>query len=156
MKKIKAYTLIEVAVAMLLAGICISICYTAYGIIDNYYQSFQQKNQATDQVLSLKHVLEKDFLQSKAVLKNGEGIKLNQDSVTINYLFEQQYILREINELHTDTFKIASQNLQLSFEGAEVQEDGLVDEIKFTAILAKGIVVPLQVNKRYSSENLFK
>lgn len=156
MQKIRAYTLIEVAVAMLLAGICISICYTAYGIINNYYQNFQQKNQTTDQVLTLKHVLEKDFLQSKSILRSEKGIKLDQDSTAINYLFEQGYILREIPEFHTDTFKIAAQDLRLAFESVEVQEDSLVDEIKFTVILAKGITVPMQVNKHYSSENLFK
>ena len=44
MKKINAYTLMEVTVAMLLSAICIGIAYSAYDIIGNYYRSFQQKN----------------------------------------------------------------------------------------------------------------
>lgn len=156
MKKIEAYTLLEVTVAMLLSAICITICYSAYGIIGKYYASFQQKNQTADVVLSLRHVLERDFLKSKLVLKNDNGIELQQDSSKIYYIFNPDAVLRKLDEIHTDTFKLKSSELNFFFEGQEIIEPDTIDELRFKALLDQRISAPIQVNKFYSAENLFK
>ncbi|KQR70894.1 hypothetical protein [Pedobacter sp. Leaf176] len=154
-KKIKAYTLMEVTIAMLLSAICISICYSAYGIIGSYYRTFQLKNETADAALSLRHVLEKDFLKSKLVLSTDSGLMMQQDSSTILYTFREKAILRELPELHTDTFKISYSGLQFFFEGEILEQKDTVDRMDLEILLDKAAVAKIRVEKKYSAENLF-
>ncbi|MBB2145789.1 hypothetical protein GM921_09845 [Pedobacter sp. LMG 31464] len=154
MKKIKAYTLLEVTVAMLLSAICITICYSAYGIIGKYYTVFQAKNQQATEVLGLKQVLARDFLKSRFVLKSEDGFELIRDSVLIRYSFSAGHVLRQLNTLHTDTFHLEPSELLCFFEGRPVDVPDTVDQVQFKLSLAKGVRIPLQVNKVYSAENL--
>lgn len=154
-KKIKAYTLMEVTIAMLLSAICISICYSAYGIIGSYYQTFKLKNETADAALSLRHVLEKDFLKSKLVLSTDSGLMMQRDSSTILYTFREKAILRELPELHTDTFKVSYSGLQFFFEGEILEQKDTVDRMDLEILLDKAAVAKIRVEKKYSAENLF-
>lgn len=153
--KIRAYTLMEVTVAMLLSAICISICYTAYGIIGDYYHLFHQKNESADQVLSLKHALEKDFLKSNYILKQEDGFELLIDTTKIHYSFEEQAVLRKFGAIHTDTFKLQTKALKATFEGKELLEIDTIDQVSFTILLDKNTFTTIEVNKWYSAQNLF-
>jgi Tfp pilus assembly protein PilE len=154
-QQIKAYTLMEVTVAMLLSAICITLCYSAYGIITGYYHEFGKKNETIAAVLSLKQVLERDFLKSKYVLRNENEIILINDSTNIKYLFDSNFVARNFNELHTDTFKLTTTGFAASFEKIEIVNTDTIDHLSFDAILPKHKIVPIQINKIYSSENLF-
>lgn len=146
----------EVTVAMLLSAICISICYTAYSIIGDYYRLFHQKNETADQVLSLRHVLEKDFLKSSYILKQEDGFELLIDTTKIHYTFDEHAVLRKFGEIHTDTFKVETQNLKTYFDGVELMEIDTIDQIGFTILLAKNTPTTIQLNKLYSAKDLFK
>jgi len=146
----------EVTVAMLLSAICAGICYTAYGLINEYYRTFQQKNERVDQVLSLKHVLEADFLKSTYVIRTVDGFELAQDSLSLNYLMKPGLILREVKELHTDTFKIDWQDLKCSYENREVQDADTLDHVEFMIKIRSKPGLPVSVNKIYSAQNLFQ
>jgi len=156
MTKIKAYTLMEVTVAMLLSAICIGIAYSAYDIIGNYYRTFQQKNEKADALLSIREVLSKDFQKSKLVRSMPDGILLEQDSVNINYVFEADHILRQIPSLRTDTFKVVWKDRYVGFEGNEVLEPDTIDLLKLKVTLDQHSLVPLTFYKHYSAQNLFQ
>lgn len=156
MKKINAYTLMEVTVAMLLSAICIGIAYSAFDIIGNYYRTFQQKNEKADALLSIREVLSKDFQRSKLVMNTADGILLEQDSVSINYVFEADRILRQIPSLRTDTFKVVWKDKYVGFEGNEVLEPDTIDLLKLKVTLDQHSLVPLTFYKHYSAQNLFQ
>lgn len=156
MKKINAYTLMEVTVAMLLSAICIGIAYSAFDIIGNYYRTFQQKNEKADALLSIREVLSKDFQKSKLVMNTPDGILLEQDSVNINYVFEADRILRQIPSLRTDTFKVVWKDKYAGFEGNEVLEPDTIDLLKLKITLDQHSLVPLTFYKHYSAQNLFQ
>lgn len=156
MKKIKAYTLMEVTVAMLLSAICIGIAYSAYDIIGNYYRSFQQKNEKADALLSIREVLSKDFQKSKLVLNTTDGILLDQDSLSIQYVFEADQILRKTPSLRVDTFKVIWKDRYVGFEGAEILEPDTIDLLKLKITLDQHSLVPLTFYKHYSAQNLFQ
>lgn len=157
MRKIKAYTILEVTVAMLLSAICITICYTAYTIIGNYYEKFQQKNQKADALTSLKHVMTRDAFKSRLMWRTEDGIALEkEDHTMISYQFGANVILRKFSEQHIDTFKLVCENWESYFEGKYIADEKVIDRLYFEVRLDPHILVPLQVNKDYSSENLFK
>jgi hypothetical protein len=146
----------EVTIAMLLSAICISICYTAYGIIGNYYAKFQQKNQTANTVLALRQVLARDFLKSKLIIHHEDGLELQQDGLSIYYNFSPETIQRRLNEEHTDTFSLKYHDLRYTFEGREIMVADTIDQLNFKIILDSLTTVPVQFNKKYSAENLFK
>lgn len=154
--KIKAYTLMEVTVAMLLSAICISICYTAYYIITGYYTSFYQKNKTASEVLSLRHMLEGDFSKSRLVFRTEEGVMVQVDTMKIYYAFTEHAILRKFGTLPSDTFKLQSTDLTSHFERQEVLDTGIIDQLNFKVFLAEKLAVPIQANTFYSAKDLFK
>lgn len=154
--KIKAYTLMEVTVAMLLSAICMSICYTAYYIITGYYTSFHQKNKTANEVLVLRHMLEGDFLKSRLVFRTEDSITLQVDTTKIYYVFTKDGILRKFGALPIDTFKLQSADLKTHFEHQEVLDTGIIDRLNFTVLLAGKLAVPIQIHTFYSAKDLFK
>ncbi|MDN3588088.1 hypothetical protein QWY86_15500 [Pedobacter aquatilis] len=155
MKKIQAYTLMEVTIAMLLSAVTISICYMAYGLISQYYQRYQLKNERSDAVIGLRHVLERDFNNSRYILKSGSGIELEQDSNHIVYHFNEKLVLRELTGVHTDTFKLDYAPVRSYFEGREVLERDTIDRLEIDLLLGGKDVARLRIDKRYSAEDLF-
>ncbi|SES20214.1 hypothetical protein [Pedobacter rhizosphaerae] len=154
--KIKAYTLLEVTIAMLLSAICISVCFTAYGLMNDYYSVFRKKNKATDTALTLKHVLDKDFLKARYVLKTPNGLSLQQDSLEISYQFDPHVVLRKFSDLPADSFPLDTQDLLCAFEQQDVVEADTIDLLQFKVAIGDGVKVPYQINKVYSAQDLLK
>ncbi|KIO77972.1 hypothetical protein TH53_05920 [Pedobacter lusitanus] len=154
--KVSAFTLMEVTVAMLISALVITICYTAYGLIQGYYLRFGEKNKTSAIVLDLKHVLERDFFKAVHIIRTEDGLSIEQDSLVIDYIFNDKQVLREIKSLHTDTFAMPVQQMKFSFEGREVNVADTVDQVNLELQMDKDTKVPLQINKYYSSADLFK
>jgi len=156
MRKVEAYTLMEIAIAMLLAAMCMSICYTAYGLIGDYFRAFQRKNSTVEEVLSLQRTMSDDVLKAKCIIRTAKGISLNQDSLNIMYQFEPEYILRTAVGLHTDSFQVKPVDSHFLFEGIEAIEPDTVDQISFVLSVDKQLDVPVRIQKFYSAQDLFK
>ena len=119
-------------------------------------QSFQQKNEKADALLSIREVLSKDFQKSKLVLNTTDGILLDQDSLSIQYVFEADQILRKTPSLRVDTFKVIWKDRYVGFEGTEILEPDTIDLLKLKITLDQHSVVPLTFYKHYSAQNLFQ
>ncbi len=154
--KIEAYTLMEIAVAMLLAGLCISICYTAYGLIGNYFSVFEKKNNSAQLVLGLRRAMGRDIDQGRVLLRTADGLEVHEDSLLVHYRFGSGVISREVEGLRTDSFVLAPTEIGFRFEGREAVEGDTVDRVDFTLMLEKGEKVPMVFKKRYSAQDLFR
>lgn len=154
--KVHAFTLMEITVAMLISGLVISICYTAYGLIQGYYIRFEDKNKTSSIVLDLKHVLERDFFKAAHIIRTKQGIVVQQDSLVVDYIFNDKQVLRQIENLHTDTFTMPLQKIGFYFEGREAQVTDTVDRINLELQMNKDTKVPVQINKYYSAADLFR
>lgn len=155
MKKIEAYTMMEVAIAMLLAAVCISICYTAYGMIGDYFQTFQKKNAATEEVLTMRRTMEKDISKGQYLIRTADGISILGDSLNITYKFADTAILRKVEDLRTDSFHVSPVETSFLFEGRESLEMDTVDHISFKLKTEKQQMIPITLEKFYSAHDLF-
>ncbi len=155
MKKIEAYTMMEVAIAMLLAAVCISICYTAYGMIGDYFQVFQKKNAATEEVLTMRRTMEKDISKGQYLIRTADGISILGDSLNITYKFADTAILRKVEDLRTDSFHVSPVETSFLFKGRESLEMDTVDHISFKLKTEKKQMIPITLEKFYSAHDLF-
>lgn len=154
--KIKAYTIMEVTIAMLLFAIVVSICYTAYGIVNTNYNNFRERNNAVTGLSALKNVLEHDFTKSNCILKDEDGFVVLTDTTKIKYSFKDQRILRVLNNIHTDSFELQFKEPAFYFQSnAILKATDTIDQINFNIILER-VAIPIQVNKQYSAKDLFR
>jgi hypothetical protein len=155
-KKIEAYTMMEVAIAMLLAAVCMSICYTAYGMIGDYFQVFHKRNASAEEVLTLRRTMERDILKGKYLIRTESGINILGDSLGIAYNFADSAILRKVEGLRTDSFHVSPVEAVFLFEGREALELDTVDHISFKLKMEKQRMVPITIGKMYSAHDLLK
>jgi prepilin-type N-terminal cleavage/methylation domain-containing protein len=157
--KVQAFTLMEVTITMLIAAILIAVTYTSYSIVIKSYNSFTNKNNDMAVLVSLDHVLKRDFEQAKTILKDSAGFSFRKDSALVRYEFSADYIVRKAARI--DTFKVQNQDVSGSFENVPLLElqttaaQNIIDELDFTILYQKE-TIPCHYHKMYSSENLIE
>lgn len=154
--KIKAYTLLEVTITMLIAAVCITICLTAFGIIERYYKDFQLKNEELDQVLVISRVMEKDINSCDYLTITDDGFKAVGDGSVIIYNIAPSFIVRHLSGLRRDSFFLNSDSVHFSFEGKQRSIGDTIDRVELQIIMKKGTAISVRKNKFYSSKDLYK
>jgi hypothetical protein len=147
----------EITVAMLIAAIVIAITYTCYTIIYKSYLSFKTRQHELVEISQLTQLIGKDMERGDVVLQRADGLMIKNDTSTITYSIQPDYVLRITNI--ADTFKIKTEALTKYFEGlpladqANTDEQNRIDELSFT-ILLDNDKFPYYYYKQYSSQNL--
>jgi Tfp pilus assembly protein PilE len=158
-QKVQAFTILELTITMLITALLIGVAYASYSIIVKSYRSFNLKNEDMGVLISLDHVLKRDFDQADVILKTSDGITLKSEQKIIKYTFNPGFITRE--SVKTDTFKVETQLVQTSFETTAVndiqdtEEQSQLDDLTFS-LLYQNEKIPYHYHKSYSSVNLIK
>lgn len=154
-KKIPAFTLIEVVIAMLIAAIAITITYTAYQIINGTYQGYIKKQHNLAAYTIADKLLKKDFQLARHMTGNGNQLHIELDSGLVNYEFKENFITRELVPLPVDTFFLPVKKVEFSFEKKVAGDETAIDELNLEAML-EGQQISLVYKKNYSAQDLFK
>ena len=156
--RIKAFTILEVVISMIIAALVITIAYTAYQIIHRTYEAHHLKNAQMAVLLRVDELLKKDFSRSILIRREADGLSFSDSSGTVRYTFASGYLIRE--GISADTFRVATAQVSLQFEGralpdypATDPEAERADELSFNALYDQEII-PYHYRKQYSSENL--
>ncbi len=132
MQKVKAFTLMELLVSMLISGIVISIIYLCYEIIYKQYLGYKDTNHTISQAVLLNSLLKTDFTQAAYITKSEEGLLFSESGGhTTGYRFNELFVLREVNDVK-DTFFIPVREIRIRFQKEEQEApSGLIDELSF-------------------------
>jgi hypothetical protein len=158
-KRVKAFTIMEVTVAMLLAAIVIAITYTVYTIIIRSYSSYNAKNSNMAVLIRLDELLRKDFEKAEIIYKTESGLSCTNGNKVAIYEFKPDAVIRTSGI--TDTFKVEVQAVSILFEHAPVSESATsdeetrVDEMQADLFL-DGRKITNGYYKHYSSQNLIQ
>jgi prepilin-type N-terminal cleavage/methylation domain-containing protein len=135
-KRIRAFTLIELVVAMLISSIVVIVAFTGYEIIAGQYVDYRKKSDEITKSFLLNSLLAKDFLNSELILLNPNGdilFKFN-NAPEVDYQFKEAYIIRIFANSLQDTFFIPSQNIVKRFQGDSLTgNQALIDNLSFSA-----------------------
>ena len=138
MKKINAFTVSEILVVLVVSSIVISIAFTVLNLVQKQTRVIQTNFSKQQQSILLHRLLWQDFNLYKVEYDySGDRLIFSNNVETINYFFENEYVLREL-----DTIKVKIDNKVLFLEGNEVNK-GLVDAIE------------LYTEKQYQSNKIF-
>jgi prepilin-type N-terminal cleavage/methylation domain-containing protein len=133
MKKIKAYSLVELLVVMVIGTITIAVAYQGYLLFYKQYLSFKDSSGENADISSLETLLLSDIQDSKEVKRNSTGIVCFYKDKQIFYNWSNEFITRKQLVL-IDTFKIKNGDLKIKFHGSDAMENNLVDEVQFSWI----------------------
>jgi hypothetical protein len=154
---VKAFTILELVITMMISAILIGLTFTIYGIVTRSYQSFSKKNDEVMVMLTLDRLLRRDFSKAEVIMRRRSEILIIGHNDTARYDFGSGFLVRTRGII--DTFKVDYQQLESGFEGhpSEINPDTAVlqDELSFS-VTYHDQVIPYHYFKQYSSETLFQ
>jgi|GEM_PF-414841 len=128
--KLKAFTIIEVIVALLLMAIVMGIAYTVLSLVDKQSASLSSNFGTQQDYRLLQEALLQDANRAKTLYLKEGALCCANDTGTISYLFLDSAIVRQAFDLPADTFHFRIDSLYLGFENfPQDRENGLVDEV---------------------------
>lgn len=159
LRKLKAFTLIELIVTMLLSVFVFSLIFWAYSSSVKNYLLYNEFNTELLSISEMQFALEQDFHRAQYVQPAENGIyiytKTKQGDAPIHYSFEPDNIKRKTSA-KIDTFFFENENLQILFNDRhQFDQNGLVDKISF--LVKKGDKeFPFSYSMWYDRTTLFE
>jgi hypothetical protein len=156
-RRIPAFTLMEIAIAMLISALLIGMTYTIYSIVARSFAAFTKKNNAIAMISRLDELLKKDFDRADRIEKTENGIAMTRNGQSVIYTISPGALLRTAGI--TDTFKIAVISSTASFEGRAIAastpdaESSRIDDFDMLFV-AENDTLTGHYHKTYSSANL--
>lgn len=104
-KKLKAFTLLELLIGMIISSLVVGFSYWAYFVIYSQYMNYKLVKEQINAEITFQTVILNDVTGAQAIFSDADNeITLQNDSVAeINYRFTVKFILRKQNEI-IDTF----------------------------------------------------
>jgi hypothetical protein len=156
MRRLDAFTIIELCMVMLLSAIVIGIAFFTLNIFQGSVRSFKTDAGAIADISTLHRLLAKDIWRSDEVVYTEEGFLIQSTKRgMVSYHFLPECIVR-LQASRIDTFPFIIEELHGYFLKEEVQVPSqLVDEISFT-LFHKEEAHPFYFYKTYAADALIK
>ena len=125
-KKIKAFTLSEMIIVLILTSIVVGLAFSVLTLVQKHMFSIQKNYNKTTELNKLEVALHLDFNRYSKVNYNNlkNEIIFTSPIDSMSYMFYENMIIKE-----TDTFNIHLQNKMFFFNG-ETVANGEVDALK--------------------------
>lgn len=155
MRKLKAYTIMEMTVVMFISAIVMSIAFKSYYLLSSSFVDFKRRYQRVGEVAMLDRLITLDFVRSREVVKTDEGFDCVFEENRINYVLFPEFILR--NQMGVeDTFFVNPESIQYKFLDEVVEEEGkIMNELIFENMV-EGETQYFQYKKEYGSDKLME
>ncbi|CAN5882357.1 hypothetical protein BH11BAC7_BH11BAC7_16620 [soil metagenome] len=129
-KQIKAFTLLELLVGMILSAIVLTATFNAYRIITRQYESYSKQSGTIKEVSFFVSQLQSDFENALTVIHVSENkIRLQSKDKLLEYRFGEKYVLRD-DLLQIDTFFVAIHAIETFIKDEKVNaENNEIDEL---------------------------
>lgn len=114
--KIKAFTLMELLIGMIISAIVIAFCYSAYFIVSERLTSYRTSKAEINETMTLRALLynELESCEFATYDSSSHKISFKKYNGSSEYTFSETCILRKVNEV-LDTFKIKSTDLLIEY-----------------------------------------
>lgn len=103
---IKAFSIVEVMVSMVITAIIVGLIFGIFTIVSEQILSFKKENEQTSDFNRLSYSLNKAVFDSEKMIARTNGVYFQTyDGDTISYQKEEEYLIRKA-QTFTDTFKL--------------------------------------------------
>ena len=142
-RRLKALTVMELTIAMLISAIVVSIAYNSMDIFNRLYHRYLKTNDANYQFVLFDRIFKRDLDRAEVVFSAVSGITLqNFDEKRIRYEWQEDMVLRYRPGVEADTFYIYSRLQSLTFGNADCMNrpEAVVDQIRVVMIKEQEII----------------
>ncbi len=147
-KELKAFTLMNFVVGMIITSIIMTSFYEAYQYMNEEVNLYRNQNNSILDALNFQVNMNKDMLRAETIIRLSEDeIQVINQNNKYYYQFRDNYILKTTDDI-IDTFKIAVSNLKFEAENFE-----LVKKISFSSKLDDKNI-GYNFSKDYSAEQI--
>lgn len=150
--KLKAFTLLELLIGMIISSLVIAFGYGSYELIYKQFLNYKNVKVQLIQAEQLRSTWTTDMQKAKMVSFNENKLNLSQEDDILEYTFLDSMIIRKDKEV-SDTFFVAVQNIKCDFLFPE--ERMFVSKFAFTTTILQSNE-PFCMEKNYSAEALMK
>ncbi len=154
MKKIPAYTIVELMVVCILTTFVVIIAMQCIRLMNTQYENYE-KNQASYRALGdLNSLLRRDNLGAHRVLRSAKVLTFEMDTITIQYHLNKDFIIRTplLNTIRPDTFRMGVRTINTLFQKESITR-GLVDYIDL-GLFFDEMELRISLQKQYSAAEL--
>ena len=103
---IKAFSIVEVMVSMVITAIIVGLIFGIFTIVSEQILDFKKENEQTSDFNRLSYSLNKAVFDSEKMIARTNGVYFQTyDGDTISYQKEEDYLVRKV-QTFTDTFKL--------------------------------------------------
>lgn len=116
-KKLKAFTLSEMLVVLLLTVIVVGLAFSILNLVQKQMNGTRENYQKNTELNSLRQALWKDFRSHSSIYysENDQKLFFNNEVNQVSYAFIKDYLIRD-----KDTFQIQLTDKMFLFNGTEV------------------------------------
>lgn len=104
--KLKAFTLMEMTIAMLISAISIGMAFYMFQYFQQLFLQQQKQRQERFSYSLFKHLMQQDIDRAVWLRMTTNGLVCIGERGDISYQFDPAYIIRNQNDDHRDTFLI--------------------------------------------------
>lgn len=152
-KKVPGFSLMEVLFNLILIVIVIGSGYLGYEFAFNDMSLFNKANTDLSEFVQFNNAFIIDQSRCSTIIREGENLELNCDSVPVHYTFNENCVVRKY-KLVSDTFLIRTLSFSSSFDSKE-KSSGLIE--KGSLVLeCMGKKLISTFNKTYDSYQLIQ
>ena len=146
--KIKAYTIFEVVISMVIMSIISVIVFVLFSSFMKQLALYNDTNSKITSFSILKNNLKREVYLSQTISGKSNYIEINlNDSIAINYEFDENFIIKKMNKSIDTTF------LNTSNYQTKMNKETNITQISFNCLLF-GESIPLVLKKEYNSNHL--
>ena len=152
MKRVSAFTIIELVISLLISSVVIGIVYYAFLFFSKQFGLYQRKSDSVQEYFLLKGAVQNEFEKAELIIDSLPGLiafKTSMPDQMITYRIDSNFIVRKFQET-ADSFRVKCEN----FRTIHVNDSSnLVKEIVFSVKMDNSIL-ETTITKRYSASQL--
>lgn len=150
MKKIRAFTLIELVIALLLSSFTIGLAITAYLMVSKQFNQFTSQMDQNTVLVQFYNALKQDFERADRIYYNAHALEMKREKdKVLSYHFSSEQIVRQFMSVK-DTFSLKSKDITFQ----TYKKTKLVYYFSFFAMI-KDKPIALSLRKKYPKYILY-
>ena len=154
--KVKAFTIMEVVITMMISAILMVIICLIYLVISSSYNVFKGKNEELNTINTLDELLKKDFREGRYIAGDQNIMTITRGKDSITYQWDKAYVVRSDAGV-VDTFKVNTAGRSVSFEQYPFESTNnilnTIDELKLDLVYKRD-TLHYHYQADYSSSDL--
>ncbi|MND62579.1 hypothetical protein D3C87_511250 [compost metagenome] len=153
--KFRAFTLMELTIAMLISAISIGMAFYMFQYFQQLFLRQQKQRQERFSYSLFKHLIQQDINRAVWLKTSENGLHCEGENGNIDYQFDPAFIVRDQYNNQKDTFMIQTISLDMTPRLQHLPSEDLTDHVNLK-IRFENKEHQFNYNKTYSAQQLLQ